>query len=100
MYSAWGVGMETEGATFDSAMCRYQHYSVEKMLQSCDFPEYVASIYQFQTTSVSLHAVVACPKFIPLKQVEPTSPDELFMEMYHLEHFTNAGFIIEIATWH
>jgi hypothetical protein len=90
--------MGTEGATFSSAMCRYQRCSVEKMLQSCDFPEYVASVYQFQTTSVSLHVVVARPKFVPLKQVGPPSPNELFMGVYHLERFTNASFIIEIAT--
>jgi hypothetical protein len=63
------AGGGTEGATSSSAMCRYQHYFMEKMLESYDFPEFLTDVYQFATTSVSLHVVVACPNFVSLKQV-------------------------------
>jgi hypothetical protein len=42
--------------------------------------------------------VVAYQNFVPLRQAQPTSLNELFMAMYHVERFINAGFIIEIAT--
>lgn len=42
------AGVGTEGATFSSAMCRYQHYFVEKILESCNFPEYLTDVYTSQ----------------------------------------------------
>jgi hypothetical protein len=76
-------------------MCCSHHYFVDKMLESCDFPECLASVCQFPTTSVSLHVAVVYMNLVSLKQVLYRA-NELFMEMYLEERLTDVCFITEI----